>query len=61
MLGEIKSLNFTCFLLPLFKMRLNVELHVRLVYNSVAQCHLEIKHATEANSIYFHIIENLGI
>ena len=55
MLGEIKSLNFTCFLLPLFKMRLleNVELHVRLVYNSVAQCHLEIKHATEANENLF--------
>ena len=51
MLGKIKSLNFTCFLLPFFKMRLleNVEFHVRLVYNSVGQCHLEIKHATEAN------------
>ena len=51
MLGEILSLNFTCFLLPLFKMRLleNVELYVRLVYNSVVQCHLEIKQATEAN------------
>ena len=31
----------------------NVELHVRLVYNSVAQCHLEIKHATEANENLF--------